>query len=87
MNLNIIIIKVLRGLPECPVGVIYNNHNIMSRSLPLYNFSLFRSTPGSTIQLLWECSHESGTGPCLFNRGVILEALYHFCGSTPAKVV
>ena len=59
----------------------------MSRSLPVYNFSLFRSTSGSTIPLLWECSRKSGTGLCLFNTGVLLEALYHFCGSTPAKMV
>ena len=80
-------IKVLRELPECPVGVIYKDHSIMSRSLPLYNFSLFGCTSRSTIPLLWECSCKTGTVPSFFKTGVLPEALYHFCGSTPTKVV
>ena len=59
----------------------------MSSSLPLYNFSLIGSTPRSTIPLLWESSRKSGTVPCFFSMGVLPEALNHFCGSTPAKVV
>ena len=35
--------------------------------------------------LLWEYSRKSGPTLCFFIKGVLPEALQHFCGSTPAK--
>ena len=70
---------------ECQVNVKYQSElDIGGHETCL---SLFGSTPRGTIPLLWECSRKSGPVPCFFNMGVLPEALYHFCGSTPAKVV
>ena len=43
----------------------------MLRSLPIYNFWLFGSTPGSAIPFLWECSRKSGPRNMFVNMGVL----------------
>ena len=43
----------------------------MSSSLPMYNFWLFGSTPGSAIPFLWECSRKSGPRNMSVNMGVL----------------
>ena len=52
-----------------------------------YLFWVCGSTPTSPIPLLRECSHKSGIlllGVLLYWNNMVL---YHFCESTPAKVV
>ena len=56
----------------------------MLRSLPMYNFWLFGSTPGSAIPFLWECSHKSGLRNKFVNMGVLpMPSWTIFVGALP----
>ena len=79
--------KSTGSAPRVSSGSNISRIYIMSRSLPVYKISFFGNTPGSTIPLLREYSRKRGPTLCSFNTGVLPEALHHFCGSTPAKVV
>ena len=57
---------------------------IMSSLLPMYNFWLFGSTPGSAIPFLWECSHKSGPRNMFVNTGVLpMPSWTIFVGALP----
>ena len=82
--------KSTGSVPRVSIGRNISRLYIRSRSLPVYNFGLFGSTPKSTIPLLWECYRESGTAPGLFNSTcTILYHVYNFglFGSTPESTI